>query len=377
MLNEDLHPSDQDLLQLTDGELPTRRATQIRGHLAACWNCRRRMAEIEATILEFMQMHGETLDAQLPPIARPRAQLKARLAELTHGARPDRWMRLRFALNTRFVALVCALALLAVLGVRFLYRQIVRPESTAFAYAISLPNPSLTPGATTPVPMRDLCSMSHDDVVRAVPSTLQQTVLQEYGMRGASAANYEIDFLISPGLGGAQDLRNLWPEPRFNTVWSSFVKDQLEDYLHQSVCGGKLSLATAQQAIAGNWIAAYKKYFHTENPLTSDSTWGAPRVPSPLTYFRSAPSAGLFVDPRYIAFLPVGETGIAGGLPAPYWEQSALTAYLNDGGGSYFLRSRSGLRSDWQATRGSLLAWPATRERASDYACRISIGLAG
>ncbi len=327
MRNEDLHPSDQDLLQLADSELPSRRATRIRGHLAACSNCRRRMAEIEGTTVEFMQMHHRTLDPQLPSMAGPRALLKTRLAELAHGARPHRRRWLGLVLNTRVLALVGASALLAVLGVRVLHRQTVGLDSTVFANAKSLPDPSLTPGVTTRVPLRDLCSMSHDDVVRAVSRTLQQTVLQEYGMRGASAANYEIDFLISPGLGGAEDLRNLWPEPRFNTVWNSFVKDQLEDYLHQSVCGGKLSLATAQQDIAGNWVAAYKKYFHTENPLTSDSTWGAPRVPTPLTFLPTVPPAGLSDDPWYIAFLPEEKPGTAEGLPAPYWEQSALTAY--------------------------------------------------
>ena len=136
MLNENLHPSDQDLLQLADGELPARRATQIREHLAACWNCRTRMAEIEETIGEFMRMHRQTLDPQLPPIAGPRALLKARLAELTRAPITDRWQWLRFVLNARvFRDLGCALAFLAVLGVRLLYRQILRPESGAFAYA--------------------------------------------------------------------------------------------------------------------------------------------------------------------------------------------------------------------------------------------------
>ena len=278
MLNENLHPSDQDLLQLADGELPAHRATQIREHLAACWNCRTRMAEIEQTIGEFMRMHRQTLDPQLPPIAGPRALLKARLVELTRSARSDRRQWWRFVVNARVLALGCALAFLVVLGGRFLCRQVLRPESVPFTYTQSLPNPNFTPGATTAVAMSDICSMNHDDVVHPVPSSLQQAVFREYGMREAPAANYEIDLLISPGLGGTEDLRNLWPEPRYNTVWNSFVKDQLEDYLHQSVCGGKLSLATAQQDIATNWVSAYKKYFHTDKPLASDSKSDASRA---------------------------------------------------------------------------------------------------
>jgi len=73
-------------------------------------------------------------------------------------------------------------------------------------------------------------------------------------------------------LGGADDIRNLWPEPRYDTVWNSFVKDQLEDYLHHAVCGGKIGLPVAQHEIATNWIAAYKKYFHTDRPLSGHPT---------------------------------------------------------------------------------------------------------
>jgi hypothetical protein len=32
------------------------------------------------------------------------------------------------------------------------------------------------------------------------------------------------------------------------------------------VCERKISLSEAQREIASNWIEAYKKYFHTEEP---------------------------------------------------------------------------------------------------------------
>jgi hypothetical protein len=34
------------------------------------------------------------------------------------------------------------------------------------------------------------------------------------------------------------------------------------------VCAGKVDLSTAQKDIASDWIAAYKKYFHTDAPLS-------------------------------------------------------------------------------------------------------------
>ena len=50
-------------------------------------------------------------------------------------------------------------------------------------------------------------------------------------------------------------------------MWNARVKDALEDRLREMVCEGSLDLMEAQQEIAVNWIAAYKKYFHTETPL--------------------------------------------------------------------------------------------------------------
>ena len=53
MAREDLHLSDEEMLLAADGELPPVREAQVRAHFAACWGCRSRMAEIEATIVDF------------------------------------------------------------------------------------------------------------------------------------------------------------------------------------------------------------------------------------------------------------------------------------------------------------------------------------
>jgi hypothetical protein len=47
------------------------------------------------------------------------------------------------------------------------------------------------------------------------------------------------------------------------------VKDALEDRLRRMVCAGQIDLATAQHEIAVTGIAAYKKYFHTDRPLSA------------------------------------------------------------------------------------------------------------
>jgi hypothetical protein len=86
-------------------------------------------------------------------------------------------------------------------------------------------------------------------------------------MTTVSADAYELDYLITPELGGAPDARNLWPQRYTSGVWNAHVKDQLEDLLPGMVCDGKVPLQTAQHDIAVNWIAAYQRYFHTTVPL--------------------------------------------------------------------------------------------------------------
>ena len=71
MLNENLHPSDQELLLAADGELPARRAAQVHAHLAACWDCRARMAEIEVTVTDFARAHRQTSRSAIAAYRRP------------------------------------------------------------------------------------------------------------------------------------------------------------------------------------------------------------------------------------------------------------------------------------------------------------------
>ena len=98
-------------------------------------------------------------------------------------------------------------------------------------------------------------------------ASVGRRVFEEYGIRNPEPRHYELDYLIDPELGGSDDPSNLWPQPYSAGVWNSRVKDALEDRLRALVCEGKLDLATAQRDLASDWIAAYKKYFHTGAPL--------------------------------------------------------------------------------------------------------------
>jgi len=277
MVPRDLHVSmhhipHEELVGSADGELSPQRAREIESHLEACWDCRARMQEIQSTITGFVRAHHAEFDRQLPPVAGPRALLRARLAQLNSELRTPWWKRaFRFGFPLPRVTLVCLVAMaIGSLGFRYYFRRNLTFASVRFD-SQAAPNRSLTPGATRPVTITEICSVPHEEVVEDVSLPLRQMVLHEYGISNARPGDYEIDYLIAPRLGGTEDIRNLWPEPYRTHVWNAHVKDALEERLHQMVCSGKLDLLTAQHDIATDWIAAYKKYFHTNTPLPRSS----------------------------------------------------------------------------------------------------------
>jgi hypothetical protein len=250
MPHDDGHLSDQELVLAADGELKPRRDAQVRAHLAACWQCRTRLRSLEGAVADFVQLRSATLDPQLPPAAGPRALLKARLAE---SARQS-------ALPRRFVLAQAAGAWgIAAVAIALIFFLVPRSGTP------SVPRRQLTPGAVRSVLKSDVCAANTAQAF-VVPVALQRRVFEEYGIRNARPEAYEVDYLITPELGGASDIRNLWPEPYSSTVWNARVKDTLEQRLHQMVCDGQLDLATAQHDIATDWIAAYKKYFNSSRP---------------------------------------------------------------------------------------------------------------
>lgn len=139
-------------------------------------------------------------------------------------------------------------------------------ERPHYAQVVSVPNRVLTPGLAVQVSKDALCWASPSKN-RLVPVPLRRQVFEEYGIQHAEPQAYEVDYLITPALGGADDIRNLWPQSYSATVWNAKVKDELEDRLHDLVCEGQIDLETAQRDIAADWVGAYKKYFHTDKPL--------------------------------------------------------------------------------------------------------------
>jgi hypothetical protein len=241
------HAGDEDLLRLIDGELQAGENADMQAHVAGCAAC--------AARLHRMQQLSADMSAAYRVSVR-----RARVARL----------------GLAVVATVCAIGWVATsnAGGR-------RAASLASLQMSDLPVKYLTPGATRPVTSSELCQpeprpdTNYDEP--DVPASVRHAVLRNYGAAAISDGDFELDYLITPELGGAMDAQNLWPERYTSATWNAHVKDDLERLLHQLVCRGSVPLESAQRDIATNWIAAYKRYFHTSRP----GGWPA-TLPQPL-----------------------------------------------------------------------------------------------
>lgn len=279
MTEENLHLADDELLLLAEGEIRSGSGDRIEAHLESCAPCRARLRHLESTLAEFGEAHRETWKAELPTAGGSRALLKARLADSAVQKRQKGWLHsasMAF-IEHRQAALFASvgIAVLLLLGVR-----LRTPAKQLQTISASLgrweePDLRLTPGVTVPVTESEVCGVAPRPVP-LVPVSLKRKVFEEYGVSAPRPDAYEVDFLITPELGGATDIRNLWPEPYQDTVWNAHVKDQLEDRLHRMVCHGDLDLATAQRDISTDWIAAYRKYFHADRPVADNSSFNFP-----------------------------------------------------------------------------------------------------
>jgi hypothetical protein len=133
--------------------------------------------------------------------------------------------------------------------------------------ASDLPDADKTPGSANPVLTKSVfCAKDFTTrKYRHISSQLRADVFSSYGIFDCHfpvvcGKVYELDHLIPLEIGGSNDQTNLWPQPRATHPWNAIIKDRLEDKLHSLVCDGKVSLKQAQDDIAKDWIAAYKKY---------------------------------------------------------------------------------------------------------------------
>ena len=261
------HLTDQDLLLAIDQELPSRRQADAESHLGSCTQCQIRRAQVDRAADLVTAVYHSEVEADLTggDELRERLRLKLglaarecdpswRLSVLSQVKRTPRWLRISAALIATIV----------------LARTVppVQPQEIpdALVERDALPIRSLTPGAVWSVSREDICD-GRQRQQRPVPAAIRQEVLRVYDMQRVASAEYELDYLITPELGGAADTRNLWPQRYRSRVWNALVKDQLEHLLPQLVCQGVMELATAQREISGDWVAAYQRHFKTNLPI--------------------------------------------------------------------------------------------------------------
>ena len=132
-----------------------------------------------------------------------------------------------------------------------------RTKTSGCVSSNALPESACTPGAIFPDATKDkICVPGYSSSVRNVPTSEKDEVYAEYGIASHQPGEYEVDHLISLELGGSNDIANLWPEPASPTP-GFHEKDQVENYLHDQVCNGSISLQQAQMEIATNWLSVY------------------------------------------------------------------------------------------------------------------------
>lgn len=126
------------------------------------------------------------------------------------------------------------------------------------------PDHNLTPGIVASTDEEVVCATgpngSYSQQHRKTTSAMKREVYQRYGI-DRKGRSFEIDHRLPLALGGADDVKNLWPQEGWHHP-SYHDKDELEQYLWRSVCKKHtMPLRNAQSLLLGDWIVAYKQVF--------------------------------------------------------------------------------------------------------------------
>ena len=266
------HLTDQELLMQLDDELAMGQRTSAQAHLEQCLDCQARRGRIARAAGDCSALYRSD-PAESADSSGSDARTVARRAWTRSDATPSGWFGAAFGFGSVTMprwALVGA----ALMATAWLI-QVTAPSRLRQASGVvavdrgALPSSTLTPGATWNVSVAELCASGTREL-RPIPLAVRQQVLRNYGMENVPTDEYELDYLITPELGGAPDARNLWPQRYGSRVWNAHVKDDLERLLPRMVCDQEIRLETAQREIARDWIAAYRTYFKTDAPLQAE-----------------------------------------------------------------------------------------------------------
>ena len=143
--------------------------------------------------------------------------------------------------------------------------------------AALLPDDRVSPGLVALTDTQKVCTTKWGLDERAVTAAMKKQVYALYGTAPGQGVckltsnttkdgktitkGCEIDHRVSREVGGADDVKNLWPQPYLTPDQpGAYAKDKLENWLHKQVCiTHKMTLEQAQQILMGDWYAAYEK----------------------------------------------------------------------------------------------------------------------
>lgn len=110
-----------------------------------------------------------------------------------------------------------------------------------------VPNRKLTPGKI---------AVSDKDRI-GVTLAMEQKVFARYRLPWSRRGEFRIDHLIPSELGGADAVKNLWPQSVWAKPYGADRKRQLTEVLISRIKGGQITLAQAQEQIRRDWIDAF------------------------------------------------------------------------------------------------------------------------
>jgi hypothetical protein len=113
----------------------------------------------------------------------------------------------------------------------------------------SLPDPKLTPGVVRPISAKTICETTWHLDRRHVTEAMKAEVYRSYGAKKVKGKCCEVDHRVPRSIGGADDMRNLWPQ-----LWAEAKpKDRLEVKVGRAICNGEMTLKAGQAIFLGDW----------------------------------------------------------------------------------------------------------------------------
>lgn len=116
------------------------------------------------------------------------------------------------------------------------------------------PDGACTPGAIfADASVQDICTPGWSKAHRDVSAETKKEAYVSYGIVSRPSGTWELDHFISLELGGSNDIANLVPTP----VKQHREKTLVDNFLHDKLCDGDITLKEAQSLISRHWVDIY------------------------------------------------------------------------------------------------------------------------